>query len=40
MDLTGVTLNTADVGTVMSLVVVGLAALWGYRKVIKTMNRS
>jgi hypothetical protein len=40
MDLTTLTLNTADVETVMGLVVVGLAALWGFRKVIKTMNRS
>jgi hypothetical protein len=40
MDLTGVVLNTADVASVMALVVVGLSALWGYRKVIKTLNRS
>jgi hypothetical protein len=38
--LTGLTLNTGDVGTYMSLCIVGLAALWGFRKVIKTMNRS
>ena len=40
LDFTGVTLNTADVETVMGLVIPGLAALWGYRKIVKTMNRS
>jgi len=40
MDLLGVTLNTTDVGTIMNLVVAGLATLWGFRKVIKTLNRS
>ncbi|MDY0186176.1 MAG: hypothetical protein RBR43_09895 [Desulfuromonadaceae bacterium] len=40
MDLTGIVLNTTDVETIMGLVVVGLAAMWGFRKVIKTMNRS
>lgn len=34
------TLNTADVDSIMALVIVGLATLWGFRKVIKTMNRS
>lgn len=40
LDWTGVTLNTTDVDTVMGLVIVGLATLWGLRKVVKTMNRS
>lgn len=40
IDWTGVTLDTSDVDTVMGLIVVGLATLWGFRKVIKTMNRS
>jgi hypothetical protein len=40
LDWTGVTLGTADVSSVMALIVVGLAVLWGYRKVVKTMNRS
>ncbi len=40
LDFTGITLNTADVETVMGLVIPGLAALWGFRKVVKTMNRS
>lgn len=40
LDWTGITLSTADVDSVMALVIVGLASLWGYRKVIKTMNKS
>ena len=40
LDFTGVALNTADVETVMGLVIPALAALWGFRKIIKTMNRS
>ncbi len=40
LDFTGVTLDTADVDTVMLLIIGGLATLWGFRKVIKTMNRS
>lgn len=37
---TGVTLNTADVEGYMAIAVVGLAVMWGLRKVIKMMNRS
>lgn len=40
LDFTGVTLDTGDVDTVMLLIIGGLAVLWGFRKVIKTMNRS
>ena len=40
IDWLGITLDTTDVDTVMGLIVVGLATLWGFRKVIKTMNRS
>lgn len=40
LDFTGVTLDTGDVDTVMLLIIGGLATLWGFRKVIKTMNRS
>jgi hypothetical protein len=40
LDWDGITLDTSDVDSVMGLVVVGLAAMWGFRKVIKTMNRS
>ena len=40
LDWTGITLSTTDVDSIMALVIVGLASLWGYRKVIKTMNRS
>lgn len=35
-----VTLNTTDVDTVMVAIIAGLATLWGFRKIIKTMNRS
>jgi len=34
------TLSIADWESVMGLVIVGLAALWAGRKVIKTLNRS
>lgn len=37
---TGVELNTADVEGYMAIAVVGLAVMWGLRKVIKMMNRS
>lgn len=37
---TGVQLNTADVEGYMAIAVVGLAVMWGLRKVIKMMNRS
>lgn len=37
---TGVELNTADVEGYMAIAVVGLAVLWGLRKVVKMMNRS
>jgi len=40
LDWTGITLATADVDSIMALVITGLATLWGYRKVVKTMNRS
>lgn len=40
LTLTGITLNTADVESIMMLVIPGLAALWGFRKIVKTMNRS
>lgn len=37
---TGVTLNTTDVESAMGLIITGLATLWGFRKIVKTMNRS
>lgn len=40
LDFTSVTLNTSDVEDVMMLVIPALAALWGFRKIVKTMNRS
>lgn len=40
LDFTGFSLNTTDVELIMGFVITGLAALWGYRKVVKSMNRS
>jgi ABC-type proline/glycine betaine transport system substrate-binding protein len=40
LDLTGVDVNIADVETVMGLAIGGLVAIWGFRKVIKVLNRS
>lgn len=40
LDWTGITLDTTDVDSAMALVIVGLATLWGYRKIVKVMNRS
>ena len=36
----GIELDTTDVDSAMGLIAVGLATLWGYRKVIKTLNKS
>lgn len=33
-------LSTADVDQIMGYVIVALATMWAYRKVVKTMNRS
>lgn len=35
-----VTLNTSDVDEIMVVIIGGLATLWGFRKIIKTLNRS
>lgn len=40
LTFTGVTLNTADVESIMMLVIPALATLWGFRKIVKTTNRS
>lgn len=40
LDFTGVALNTADVESIMMLVIPALATLWGFRKIIKVTNRS
>lgn len=40
LDLTGVTLDTTDVEAIMLVVIPALAVLWGFRKIVKTMNRS
>lgn len=40
LTLTGITLNTADVESIMMLVIPALATLWGFRKIIKVTNRS
>lgn len=41
MDWTSITaMDLTDVDALLKLVVVGLIAIWGYRKVIKLANRS
>ena len=40
LDLTGISADLTDVNAVMGIVIVGLFAMWGFRKVIKTTNRS
>ena len=40
LDWTGVELNTTDVESLMAKVIIALATLWGFRKIVKTMNRS
>jgi len=40
VDLTGVTFNTDDPMALAAKVLVGLAVLWGIRKLIKLSNRS
>lgn len=39
MDLTGVTLNTADAVSVGVIVLIAVATLWGVRKAISMANR-
>jgi hypothetical protein len=36
----GIALDLTDVDSAMGLIAVGLATLWGYRKIIKTLNKS
>lgn len=40
VDLTGFKVDTESVDTLAGIVLVGLAGLWGVRKLIKTINRS
>jgi hypothetical protein len=40
LDLTGVTVNTADTYAVAAIVVAGIASIWGIKKVVKLLNRS
>ena len=40
VDLTGFTVDTASVDTLAGIVLVGLAGLWGIRKLVKVINRS
>lgn len=40
LDVTGVTVDSASAETVAGIVITGLAAMWGIRKVIKLINRS
>jgi hypothetical protein len=39
-DLTGFSVDTASVDTIAGIVLLGLAGIWGIRKLIKTINRS
>lgn len=39
-DLTGVTINLTPVGAVMGIVFVAALAMFGYRKFIRTANRT
>jgi len=40
VDVSGLTVDTSMVGTAGGVIVVGLAALWGFRKLVKSLNRS
>jgi hypothetical protein len=40
LDWTGITVDTSDVDSAMGLIVPALIIMWGYRKVVKTVNRS
>jgi riboflavin synthase alpha subunit len=40
IDLTGVAVDTADTFSVAAIVVTGIAAIWGIKKVVKLLNRS
>lgn len=40
VDVSGVTVDTAMLGTVGALIAAGLGGLWGWRKFVKSINRS
>ncbi|MBW2635705.1 MAG: hypothetical protein JRE14_16655 [Deltaproteobacteria bacterium] len=40
VDLTGVALDTTTPETLMATVLTGLGVVWGFRKLIKVINRS
>jgi hypothetical protein len=40
VDVTGLTPDTSAVGTLGIAIVTGLLGIWGYRKIVKSVNRS
>ena len=40
VDVSGVTVDTTMLGTVGALIAAGLGGLWGWRKFVKSVNRS
>lgn len=40
VDVSSVTLDTTSLATIGGLVIAGLASIWGFRKVVKSINRS
>lgn len=40
IDVTGLTPDTTAVGTLGAVIVGGLLGIWGFRKIVKSVNRS
>lgn len=40
IDLTGVALDLSPAETIMGLIIAAYASIWGWKKIVKTLNRS
>ena len=40
VDVSSISLETAGLGTIGGLAIAGLAGIWGFRKIVKSINRS
>lgn len=40
VDVAGITVDTTALGTLGAVIVTALASIWGFRKIVKSVNRS
>lgn len=40
VDVSGIAVDTTALGTIGGVVIAGLASIWGFRKIVKSINRS